>query len=157
MLIFALPFVVVVHRCTHWGTRHEVLASPGLILSDWASDPCYFQEEILSNSTDKRFWTQNSWSDFPVQMKTMHRVSPKLSDLQMTETSNFLFDRLECVVHIPLSPAWPLLRFPRSFLGIQWWSQNFFVTLHLRDQSLQCFPRDRRNASAIGSRTSVIF
>ena len=46
-----LPFVVVVHRCTYWGTRHEVLASPGLILPDWASDPCYLQKEILSNST----------------------------------------------------------------------------------------------------------
>ena len=32
----------------------------------------------------------------------------------------------------------------------------FFVILHLRDQNLQCFPRNRRNASAIGCRTSLI-
>ena len=50
--IFVLPFVVVVHRCTCWGTRHEALASPGLILIDWASDPCFLQEDILSNSTE---------------------------------------------------------------------------------------------------------
>ena len=30
----------------------------------------------------------------------MHRVSPKLSDLQMSETSNFPF-RLESIVHLP--------------------------------------------------------
>ena len=86
------------------------------IRSDLASDLCYFQEEVLSNSMGCRFWTQNSWSSFHVQMKTMRWVSPKLSDLQMNETSNFPFDRLECVVHLPLSPARPLHRVsPEAF------------------------------------------
>ena len=49
------------------------------------------------------FWfgTQNSWSGFSVQLKTMHRVHPKLSELQMSEISIFPFDRLECIVHLP--------------------------------------------------------
>ena len=84
-------------------------------------------------------------SSFPVLMKTMHWVSPKLSDLQMNETSNCPFDRLECCAHSSLSLSLSLFRLLHMFPSSQWWSQN-----------LQCFPRNRRNASAIGSRTSLI-
>ena len=48
----------VCHRCTHWGTRHEVLASPSLIMPDWASDPCYLQEEL---GFPKAFWPSGEW------------------------------------------------------------------------------------------------
>ena len=65
----------------------------------------------------KCFWTQKSWSGFPVQMKTMQRVSPKLSGHTVVMSASV-------------------------------------VILHLRDQNLQCFPRNRRSACEIGSGTS---
>ena len=137
--ISALPSVVVVHRRTCWEIRHEVLASPGLILPDWASDLCYLQERILSNSTGQRVWTQNSWSGF-----RWMRPQPFLS-IGLSVLCTYLF-----LLHDHC------IGFPWGFLGIQWWSQHLFVTLNLRDQKLQCFPRNRWNASAIESRTSSL-
>ena len=81
----------------------------------------------------------------------MHRVSPELSDLQMSETSNFPFDRL------PLSPARPMHRVSPKLSVHTVVKSASFVTLHLGDQNLQCFLRNRRSACAVGSRTSLIF
>ena len=89
-------------------------------------------------------------------MITMHWVSPKLSDLQMNETSNFPF-RLESIVHPPLSFAQPLHRVSPRLSGNTVGKSASFVTLHLRDQNLHCFLRNRRSASVIGSRTSLNF
>ena len=96
-------------------------------LSKWS---LFLLEEVLSNSTGWRFWTQNSWSGFPAQMKTMHRVSLKLSDLQMNDTSNFLF-QLESFVHLPLSPAWKLHRVYPKLSGHTVVKSASFVTLHI--------------------------
>ena len=60
-------------------------------------------------------------------MKTMHRVTPKLSDLQMNETSNFPFDRLECIVP-PTSLSYMTIAsgFPEAF-----WAYSGEVSIFL--------------------------
>ena len=147
MPIFALPFVL-----SFTDALDEGLDMKFLLRQVWS---CLIEQVILftfkkrSSQIPQRFWTQNSWSGFPGETKTMHWVLPKLSDLQMNETSNFLFDRLECIMHLPLSPARPLHRVFPKLSGHTVVKSAFFVTLHLRDQNLQCFPRNRRNASAM--------
>ena len=54
----------------------------------------------------------------------MHWVSPKLSDLQMSETSNFLFDQLEYFVHLRLSCMTIASGLPKAF-----WAYNGEVSI----------------------------
>ena len=66
MPIIALPFAVVVHRCTYWGARHEVLClarSDLAWLSNWSL--FFLQEEILSNSTGLAFLNTELLIKFP--------------------------------------------------------------------------------------------
>ena len=130
---FAPPFVCVNHRCTHWVTRHEVLFWKDLILPDSASDLHCLRAEFHSNSTDWRFRTENSTFGFSVpysQVKKMQPVSRKLYDLLMNET----------FVHLPLFPERPLHLVSQKLFGHTVVNSATFVTLHLRDQSPQCFP-----------------
>ena len=125
-------------------------------LPDWASDPDYFHEDILSNSTDLRFWTQNSWSNFPAPMKTMHRVPPRnfwpsdVWDLKLSFRSTWVFCALTCLSCMTFALGFPKLS------GIQMWSQHL-LWLDLRGHNLQFFLRNRRSECAIGSRTSLAF
>ena len=64
---------------------------------------------------------------FLLQMKTMHHVSPKLSEIQMNETSNCPFHRARVLCTL-LSVFFDFYTCFPSFPSSQWWSQN-----------LQCF------------------
>ena len=74
----------------------------------------------------------------------------------MNETLNIPFDWLEQIVHLTLSPARPLHQISPKLSVHTMVRSASFVTLHLRNQNLQCFLRNRRNACAIGSRTSPV-
>ena len=77
--IFALPFVVVVHRRTCWGTRHEALASPRLISPDWASDPCCLQKRDPLKFDGLAFLNTELLIRFPCSDEN-HPRSPRPSD-----------------------------------------------------------------------------
>ena len=64
----------------------------------------------------------------------MHRVSPKVSDLQMNETSNFPF-QLESIVHFSFTPARPMHRVSRKLSGHTVVKTASFVTPSSRSES----------------------
>ena len=77
-----------------------------------------------------------------------------LAITSMILQQSFGAQKLEGIANLPLSPAGPLHRVSPKLSGHSMVKSASFVTLHLRDQNLQCIPRNRRNASAIGCRTS---
>ena len=72
--------------------------------------------------------------------------------VQMNETSNYPFDWLDQIVHLPISLSLtrPLHRVCPKFSGHTVVKSAFFC-------NSPSSPRNRRSASAIGSRTSLIF
>ena len=61
----------------------------------------------------------------------------------------------ETLVNLPLSPERQLHLVSQKLFGHTVMKSATFLSLHLRDQNLQCFPRNRRSASGTGEVTCL--